>query len=181
MLSFSSLKQKVLDVANINDSFLYGKDRSSVKITKDLDVYINDEKLDLQFSSLEEAKKYTKDHISAQEIIESIDITIPENKVASYIKKHYNIEKITDTLIESYIELASSNIFTIDPVILEMKTESALIAGKLDYSLEDGSVVAISESTQSKLNSLLKDYPEVVQYMRESKDNFMRVVKEIRE
>jgi hypothetical protein len=176
----SSLKKKMLDVSNILETFSCGKNRSNVKITKDLEVYINEKRLDIDFSSLEEAKKYTKEHISTQEILESIDITIPENRVASYIKKHYNIEKITDTLIESYIELASSNIFTVDPVIHEMKTGSSLITGKLDYTLEDGTVVAISESTQLQLNMLLKDRVEVVEYMRESKDNFMRIVREIK-
>lgn len=170
----------MLDVSNILETFSCGKNRSNVKITKDLEVYINEKRLDIDFSSLEEAKKYTKEHISTQEILESIDITIPENRVASYIKKHYNIEKITDTLIESYIELASSNIFTVDPVIHEMKTGSSLITGKLDYTLEDGTVVAISESTQLQLNMLLKDRVEVVEYMRESKDNFMRIVREIK-
>ena len=60
-----------------------------------------------------------------------------------------------------------------------MKLNSSLIAGKLDYTLEDKSVVAISESTQNKLNMLMRDRADVVQYMRESKENFMRVVKEI--
>jgi hypothetical protein len=180
MLQVASLKKKMMDVSNILETFSCGKNRSSVKITKDLEVYINEKRLDIDFSSLEEAKKYTKEHISTQEILESIDITIPENRVASYIKKHYNIEKITDTLIESYIELASSNIFTVDPVIHEMKTGSSLITGKLDYTLEDGIVVAISESTQLQLNMLLKDRPEIVEYMRESKDNFMRIVREIK-
>jgi hypothetical protein len=166
-------------MTNVLESFTYGKNKFSVKITEDFSVFINDEKHEQEFSSLEEAKKYCKDHITTLEILEDIDLTIPENKVASYIKKHYNIEKITDTLVESYIELASSNIFTIDPVVLEMKLNSSLIAGKLDYTLEDKSVVAISESTQNKLNMLMRDRADVVQYMRESKENFMRVVKEI--
>jgi len=179
MLSFSSLRKNLCQMTNVLESFTYGKNKSSVKIAEDFSVFINDEKHEQKFSSLEEAKKYCKDHITTLEILEDIDLTIPENKVASYIKKHYNIEKITDTLVESYIELASSNIFTIDPVVLEMKLNSSLIAGKLDYTLEDKSVVAISESTQNKLNMLMRDRADVVQYMRESKENFMRVVKEI--
>lgn len=170
----------MLDAYNMQETFSYGANKSNVKITKDLDVYIDDRKLDIEFSSLEEAVLYTKQHISSQEILQSNDITIPENRVASYIKKHYNIEKITDTLIESYMELASSNMFTVDPVIVEMKTGSSLITGKLDYTLEDGTVVAISESTQLQLNMLLKNRSEIVEYMRESKDNFMRIVREIK-
>jgi hypothetical protein len=180
MIHFSSLRKKIQDVTNVLESFQFGIQKSNVTIAKDLTVYIDDEKLDLEFTSLEEAREYVKEHISTQELLESIDITIPENRVASYIKKHYNIEKITDTLIESYIELASSNIFTVDPVILEMKSGS-LIAGKLDYTLQDGAVVAIDNSTQSTLNMLLKDRPEIVEYMRESKENFMRIVREIKE
>ena len=54
-------------------------------------------------------------------------------------------------------------------------------SGKLEYELEDGSVVAIDESTQESLNILLKEHNEVVEYMRESKDNFMKIIKELGE
>lgn len=178
-INFSKLKTKLLDANNIAETFVFGKDKTVVKIAKDLTLYVNEQKVDVEFSSLEEAVKYSKDHITAQELIKSIDITIPEEKVASYIKKHYNIEKITDTLVESYIELASSNIFTIDPVILEMKAGSSIISGKLEYKLSDGSMVAIGESMQNKLNILLKDRPEIIEYMRESKENFLRIAKEM--
>lgn len=178
-ITFSNLRNKMSDACNIAESFVFGKGKVNVKITKDLSVYIGEEKLDVDFKSLEEAVKYSKDHIKAQELIQSIDITIPEEKVASYIRKHYNIEKITDTLVESYIELASSNIFTVDPVILEMKAGSSIISGKLEYKLSDGSMVAISEATQCKLNILLKDRPEIIEYMRESKENFLRIAKEL--
>jgi hypothetical protein len=178
-ISFSKLKNKLLDANNFAETFVFGRDRNVVKITKDLSLYVDEQKIDVEFSSLEEAVKYSKDHIKTQELIKSIDITIPEEKVASYIKKHYNIEKITDTLVESYIELASSNIFTIDPVIQEMKTGSAIISGKFDYKLNDNSIVAINETTQCKLNILLKDRPEIIEYMRDSKENFIRIVKEL--
>jgi hypothetical protein len=176
---FSKFREKMLDANDIVETFTFGKNRTVVKISKDLSLFVGEEKLELEFSSLEEAIKYSKDYITSQEIIQSIDITIPEEKVASYIKKHYNIEKITDTLIESYIELASSNIFTVDPVIQEMKIGSSIIAGKIDYNLNDGSAVAINEDTQCKLNMLLRDRPEIVEYMRESKENFIRITREI--
>jgi hypothetical protein len=179
--SFSSFTKTLNEDLHILESFTFGTNKSKVTISKDLSVTVDEEKLELEFASLEEAREYSKQYIKYKQIIESIDITIPEEKVASYIKKHYNIEKITDTLIESYIELASSNIFTVDPVVLEMKTGSSIITGKLDHKLNDGSVVAINETTQNKLNMLLRDRPEIVEYMRESKENFTRIVKEIQE
>jgi len=120
--------------------------------------------------------------IENTELLEHIDTTIPKEKVANYIREYHNIEKITDTLIESYIELASSNIFTVDPVVTAIKeSRTAEFKGKLQYNLADGSMVAIDESTQEYLNSLLKNKNEIVDYMRESKINFMRIIKELEE
>ena len=139
-------------------------------------------KIESNVNTLEEARLYAKQVILNNELLESIDTTIPDDKVAHYIRQYHDIEKITDTLIESYIELASSNMFTVDPVVTAIKeSRTAEFKGKLQYVLEDGSVVAINESTQEYLNNLLKDRNEIVQYMRESKDNFIRIIKELEE
>ena len=102
-----------------------------------------------------------------------------EEKIVSLIRKHHSIDRITDTLVESYIELASSNIFTIDPVIVEIKQKTSSLPGKLEYTLEDGNTVAINEDTQKLLTTLLDDKYQIVEYMRESKENFMRIIKEV--
>lgn len=177
--SFSLLRKKLSEDLKIQESFYCGDNKSKVVIDNDLRVTVNNEELDIEFKSLEEAREYSKQYIKYSQIIESIDITIPELTVASYIKKHYNIEKITDTLIESYIELASSNIFTVDPVVQEMKVGSPLIDGKYHYKLQDNNVVAIGEGIQNQLNILLKEKQDIVEYMRISKENFLRVVKEL--
>ena len=85
-------------------------------------------------------------------------------------------------MIESYLELASSKLFTTDPVVYEIRAMNFadnLIEGKIDYKLEDGVTVAISEDTNRSINNLLADNVELVQYMRESKENFMQVIKEL--
>lgn len=140
-----------------------------------------------QFESLEEARKYIKtqsysaklnDKISEETYEELSDI-----KVANIIKEYQDV-KVTDTLIESYIELASSNIFTVDPIVYEIRKLNKLdvvIEGKIHYELNDGAVVAINEATQEKLNNLLQNQKEIIDYMRESKDNFMHVVEKIEE
>jgi predicted double-glycine peptidase len=136
--------------------------------------------LEENFESLEEAKTYARRYVENHKLLEDINTTVPEEKVANYIRQFHNVDKITDTLIESYIELASSNLFSVDPVVVAIKERSAVeFSGKLEYQLADGNIVAINENTQETLNNLLQDKPEIVDYMRESKNNFMRILREI--
>jgi hypothetical protein len=56
-----------------------------------------------------------------------------------------------------------------------------LIEGKLNYTLNDGSIIAINEATQEYLNKLLTNQTEIIEYMRESKENFLSVLEQIGE
>ena len=143
--------------------------------------------VDSEFESLEEARKYIKskhfsEKLQAQISNETYE-EISENRIATIIKEYHDI-KVTDTLIESYIELASSKLFTLDPVVHDIRKLNKLdvvVENKIHYELKDGSVVAISDATQQILNKLLQNQSDVVEYMRESKDNFMRVIEQIKE
>lgn len=177
--SFSTFKQQVLEQSGLVDSFSYFG--NEVQVTENFEIYINDTLVNT-VSTLEEARDYAKKYIQDTKLLENIDTTIPEEKVAQFIRQYHDIEKITDTLVESYIELASSNMFTVDPVVTAIKeSKTAEFAGKLQYTLNDGSMVAINESTQELLNSLLANRNEIVEYMRESKDNFIRIIKDLGE
>ena len=139
------------------------------------------------FTDLEEARQYIKAKQYNKTIEEQVKTQlyedIPDNKIANIIKEHHDI-KVTDTLIESYIELASSKLFTVDPVVLEIRNLNKLdklIEGKIDYKLADGTIIAINESTQDKLTELFKDEQEIIEHMRESKENFIDVLKQIGE
>jgi hypothetical protein len=139
------------------------------------------------FKSLEEAKQYVKqDYISEkleQQVSKDLYEEISDTKVASIIKEHYDI-KVTDTLIESYIKLASSNIFTVDPVVQKIRQLNRLdriVEGKVHYVLADDSIVAIAEQTQERLNKLLANQTEIIEYMRESSSNFLHVLEQIEE
>jgi hypothetical protein len=180
MKSFLQLKKQVLEQSGLVDSFsCYGKE---VRITETFDIFVNGHNINAEVNTLEEARIHVKRYIQNSKILENIDTTIPEEKVAHYIRQFHSIEKITDTLIESYIELASSNIFTIDPIVIAIKeSKVSEFAGKLTYELNDGSTVAIDESTQKTLNNLLLDRNEIVEYMRENKNNFIRIIKELGE
>ncbi len=177
MITIAKLKTKLSESSGVLDSFIYQDKR--VVISKDLSITVNEEKIDSDINNLEEAREYAKSYITNSIILEDIDTVIPEEKIVNLVNKYHSIEKITDTIVESYLELASSNLFTIDPVLLEIKQRSSSLPGKIEHSLNDGSVVAISEETQNLLNTLLEDKYQIVEYMRESKQNFMRIIKEV--
>ena len=127
--------------------------------------------------------KQEKDKTSSlvEEVTKEIYEEIPNNKIAEIIKEYHDV-KVTDTLIETYIELASSNIFSVDPVICELRKYNKLdhlIEGKLNYTLNDGSVIAINETTQDYLNKVLQNQTEIIEYMREGKDNFLHVLEQL--
>ena len=81
-------------------------------------IYINREAT--EFSSIEEARTYIKNKASSEQLEEQITKELNEDlstvQIAKIIKEHHDV-KVTDTLIESYIELASSKLFTVDPVV----------------------------------------------------------------
>jgi hypothetical protein len=118
-----------------------------------------------------------------QEIVKESYDEIEDGRIATIIKEYHDI-KVTNTLIESYKELASSNIFTVDPIVQQIRNLNKLdsiVEGKIHYQLSDGTVVAINQDTQQQLNNLLNNQKEIVEYMRESKSNFFHVLKKIKE
>ena len=122
-------------------------------------------------SSLEEQAK--------KELYEELS----DKTIANIIKEHHDI-KVTDTLVESYKQLASSTIFSVDPVVQQIRSLNKLdrlVENKLHYVLNDESIVAIDVRTQDKLNNLLQNQTEVIEYMRESKDNFLYVLEKLEE
>lgn len=178
MITFSKFKKDLYQEQNLVDRFVL--EDCHVFITKDLQIIADDQYIG-DAKSLEEARVYVRKYIEHKKIVENVDSVIPEEKVVSLIKQFHNIDKITSTLVESYIELASSNIFSIDPVVTAIKENTSQLPGKLEYQLEDGSIVAINEKTHLRLSTLLEDKYQIVEYMRKSKNNFMHVIKELKE
>ena len=156
-----------------------------IERTSDDKVLINGN--ETEFTSLEEARQYIKQEYISHKLEEQVSKEsyeeLSDDKVASIIKEYHDI-KVTDTLIETYIQLASSNMFSVDSVVLEIRKLNKLdrlIENKLHYVLNDESIVAINPQTQDRLNNLFGDQKEIVEYMKESKDNFFYVVNKIKE
>lgn len=173
---------------SLNRSGVVESTRSYLQLIEKLEdgtVLING--LETEFNSLEEARQYIKeDYISHQleeQASKNLYEELSDTKVAEIIKEYHDI-KVTDTLIENYIKLASSNMFSVDPVVQEIRSLNKLdklIEGKLHYVLNDDTIVTISERTQDRLNNLLQNQTEIIEYMRESKDNFIHVLSKLEE
>jgi len=134
-----------------------------------------------KMSSINEAKEYIRHLKLKEELSSQFYEEITDTEIANIIREFHDV-KVTNTLIESYVNLAASKTFSADPVISSIRSMNYLdvvMENKIDYVLDDGSVVTIDKDTQSKLNSVLDDKYQVVEYMRESKDNFMDVIREI--
>jgi hypothetical protein len=140
--------------------------------------------VEAKLHDLEEVKQYVDLQKSANETRIKLYEDISDIRIAGIIKKHYNT-KITTKLVESYLDLASSKTFTIDPVLLEMRLSyrnANLVENKLDFRLNDGKQIAINEETVKKIVELLNssnDKEEILDYMRENVKNFLSVVRQI--
>ena len=156
-----------------------------IEKTEDGKVFING--IETEFKEVEEARQYIKqDYISHQleeQVSKDLYEELSEHTVANIIKEYHDV-KVTDTLIETYLQLASSHMFSVDPVVHEIRKLNKLdrlVEGKLHYVLEDESIVAIDERTQEELNNLLQNQTDIIEYMRESKENFFYVLEQIEE
>ena len=134
------------------------------------------------YKTLGEVKSY----INNQDIIKNIKSDIiretyhdNKDKFITFIKEEHNI-KVTNNILEQYIALAETKVFSIDPVvhkIREFNVFDRLIENKIHYILNDGSIVAISNETQEKLNTILESNHEALEFMKEGADNFLRILK----
>jgi hypothetical protein len=156
-----------------------------IEMTTDQAVTIDG--VETEFSTILEARDFLRqehytnnlEHQIAQDMYEELS----DATVAKIITEHHDV-KVTDSLIESYIDLASSKIFTIDPVatdIRQLNKFDRLVEGKIDFTLQDGSIVAINKDTQYTINNLLQNNNEIVEHMRQNKENFISVVQQIKE
>jgi hypothetical protein len=180
---FYSEFSKSLKKSNVTESI-----RSYLQLIEKTDegkVLVNG--LKTEFKSIEEARQHIKQDYISHKIEEQVSKQtyeeLSEHTIASIIKE-YNDVKITDRLIENYIKLASSNMFSVDPVVQNIRSMNKLdrlVEGKLHYVLNDNTIVAINEHTQSRLNNLLQNQTEIIEYMRESKENFFHVLQQIEE
>lgn len=152
-------------------------------IQETVDGYVFVDRILTEFTSLEEAKM----HLKQRQLEEDIHTKIQQeqyqemshNKIADVIRSHHENVRITDTLIESYVELASSKLFTLDPVVRDIaraNTLDRIIEGRMHFILNDGSTVVITEETFERINNVFGKHPDVIEYMRSGKDNFLGVI-----
>lgn len=148
-------------------------------------VYIDG--IETVYTNLEEAKEYIKQQLNQEYITQQITQELYEdlsfNIIADIITNHHDV-RVTDTLIESYKNLASSKIFTTDPVVKDIKSINKIdtvLENHYEFILNDDSKILVSEQILQYINNILENHFEIIEYMRESRDNFFRVLELINE
>lgn len=96
--------------------------------------------------------------------------------IETSIMEHYQLDSVPSILVEEYSALIESDRFSIDPVVIELRTNQCSLHNKINYMLEDESIVSINTYTRNKLQDLLFNKYNVVEYMNESKDNFFKII-----
>jgi hypothetical protein len=154
--------------------------------TVDNKIYIN--KYITEFTSIDETKEFLKNRMIEEKIQSDVEKELYEEisytKIANIIKEHNENIRISDTLIESYLDLASSKTFTVDPIVHEiskLNNFDKLIENRLDFILKDNTKVVIKEETFNRINNIFRDHPDIINYMNSNINNFLYVVDKIEE
>lgn len=108
---------------------------------------------------------------------------IQKNLLSDIIHKYNNNIKITENLLESYINKVKNKEFTSNKILSEIRKINKLgskFNKKIDYILEDGSQVIIDMDTQDHINKLFENHSDVIEYMSENKKNFLKVINQIK-
>ena len=133
-----------------------------------------------KFNTLDEAREYVISKTDTDDITKEIYEEVLRDKIVNIISETHNI-KVTNNILEEYLSLASSKVFTIDEAVLKIREANKLdgvLINTIDYVLEDNSHVIITKKMQNRLNSLLED-KEVIDYMRVSKENFFDIIEQV--
>lgn len=113
--------------------------------------------------------------IDSDHIKEDIFKATPKHLVADVIAKNYPDARVTDKLIESYLDLALTKQFTADKAIHEIRqlnSFDSMYEDKIVFVLEDDSKVLISSETYNKVCESINN-KDVIEFMRKNKDNFL--------
>lgn len=181
-MDFQQLQKKVFTtLANVDVAHQAHSHGALVTETVDGRVFIDS--VESEFDSISEAVQYLSNRKVQQEIVESIAADICSEMspimIAETIRKHHGNIRISDELVESYIDLVESKRFTVDPVAIEMNSwvpHTSLLEDRVEFVLNDQTKVVVSEQTVHLINKVLGQHQDVLDYMRESADNFVEVV-----
>ena len=184
MMLYSNFRQKINEITRgtsfVTEASCYGH---LIQVSESGDVFIDGNETKF---SLEEARDHIKQNILREQLEQEIQqeqykkFSITD--IVDIIKEYHSNIKITDSLIESYIELASSKLFTSDPVANQIRNTNKLdrlIETHVDFVLKDGTTIVISENTQTLINNIFGNHSDVIEYMRENKDHFLSVLQQI--
>ena len=114
--------------------------------------------------------------IDVKAIKEEIFRATPQHIIAEVIEKNYPNARITEQLIDSYLDIALTEEFTLDECVHQVRRLNPFsdVNNRICFTLEDNSRIAISEETFVVLQETINI--DTVAFMRKSVSNFLEVV-----
>lgn len=177
----NKIKESITNEGIVSNSSYYGYD---IVITESNKIFV-DSKLS-NYTNINELYNYIdgKQFSNINKEIKQDNYQVMyEHFLPNIILKNNNKTKITEHLLESYIRQATSKIFNADNVLFEIRKLNKLdkiYNNKIDYILEDGTNVVINYDTQELIIKLFSKYNDVIEYMQENKDNFIKTINQIK-
>lgn len=122
-------------------------------------------------------------NIDSNQIKEDIFKATPKHLVADIIASNYPSVRVTDKLIESYLDLALTKQFTVDETIRDIRALNSfdsLYEDKTIFVLDDSSTVVVSNETYDKICESINNQ-DTIKFMRKNKENFLNCIDVLQE
>lgn len=116
--------------------------------------------------------------IKIDQIKEDIFKATPRHLIADIIASNYPDARVTDKLIESYLDLALTKQFTTDKTIHEIRQLNSFdseFEDKISFVLNDSTKVVISRETYDNVCESINN-KDAIEFMRKNKENFLNCI-----
>lgn len=161
-MKYSALRTKFQNMTGMLEVSVRGENR--IEITNELALYVNRNYVG-RYKNMAECRREAEKYLETKPVIK-------ESQIAYFIKEHTATDRITTDIINKYRDIILSKQFTLDEVVLQYR--KANTTDKIDFILEDKSIVLVNAETLTKLNE------SDVDFMRKSQSNFTKTVRKIK-
>lgn len=174
MITYNNFKSSLLNSIYGSNSIQEQFIEQNHIIQSNNSIFINNQQT--YFNNIPEAIDFINRIELYEDLVQENFNKISDERIASIISEHHNV-RITNTLIEEYRNLIRNKSLSFDPVVKEIRNLNPLMIlnDKIDFILEDGVHVAISNEMYLKL---VDKYNEDI---RESFDVFTKAIQELLE
>lgn len=133
-----------------------------------------------EFAGLKEAKEHVYAmHLSEEVLSETTHKrTLTSDDVAVALNESNEIEKVTENIVDYFTEMVDTKFYYPSNALVSLRESAGLDHfNRIDYVLNDGSVVLMDVDTNKKLNNIIKldESANTLKYMLRNSESFVAV------